>query len=301
MMRMIPPILIDDSVLTSTTAVYLTDEWDVVETYSIGDLVHSTTTERVYYALQASTGKDPATNPVDGSNNLYWQDSAPSNPMAMFDELNNTQTMATTSLVTVITPGERVDSVAIFNVSGVTNINVTVTSVSAGGETFNTDYIMTESEGPPMWDRIFGTLIEKTNVVADGFLAYSDNVITITFTGSDIGVGNVVIGQQFIIGEVGDGLTINPRDYSLIETSAEGEPTYIPRASSFEISGTAKMDSANVDPFMQRITNRKTPRAFIVSDEYQSANVFGVNTNFPVKISIAPDFQILTFKIIGYI
>lgn len=300
-MRMIPPITIDSGNMT-TTAVYNTSEWSSGSNYSVGDLVHSLTTERVYEALIASTSgdpKDPATDPLDGSSNPYWLDIAPTNPTAMFDFKNSTQTLATTTLEVVITPNERADSVAIFNISGVSEINVTVTSANAGGTIHNEDYPMNESEGPPMWDRIFGTLVERTSLVADGWLAYSDVVITITFTGADIGVGNVVVGQVFQIGQVAEGLTINPRDYSLMETNDEGETEYLPRNSTFEVSGQVRIESAIVDPFLDRLTKNKVPRAFIVSDQYRSANVFGVNANFPIKLSTAPEAQIANFKIVG--
>lgn len=301
MMRMIPPITIDGGNST-TTAVYNTAEWSSGSNYSVGDVAHSLTTERVYEALIASTSgdpQDPATNPLDGSSNPYWLDIGPTNPTAMYDFKNSTQTLATTTLTVVITPAQRADSVAIFNVSGVSEINVTVTSVNAGGEIHNEDYVMTESEGPPMWDRIFGTLTEKRSLVADGWLAYSDNVITVTFTGSDIGVGNMIVGQVFQIGVVGEGFTINPRDFSLMETNDEGETEYLPRNSIFEVSGQVRIESAIVDPFLNRITQNKTPRAFIVSDVYRSANVFGVNANFPIKTSVAPEAQIANFKIVG--
>lgn len=303
-MRMTTPITINDSNLTSTTATYLTSEWSSGSDYAVGDLAHSLTTERVYEALIASTSadpKDPATSPLDGSDNPYWLDIGPTNPRAMFDQQNFTQTTASGSLEVVITPNKRVNTASFFNMSGANTLNIEVTSVLGGGVLFNQDYELSQPSGVNLWEYLYGEWKDVRNVTANGWFPWNDVVITATWTGADIGVGNAVYGREFLIGEVAEGLTINPRDFSLFEQEESGEFDYIPRESTLDISGRVRVDKSTVDPLVNELASVKSPRVWVVSDEYSSTIIYGVNTSFPIKLSVADEAQMIDFKITGLI
>ncbi len=294
-MTMINPITIGESELTSTTAVYLLDEWDVATAYVIGDLVYFGM--RSYECLIAVTGgDDPSENPLDGSDNPYWLDIGPSNPWAMFDNQNFTQTQAGSPFTVVIEAG-RANSVSIFNVSGVTDINVTVTSISGGGEIFNTDYTLSELTEPKMWAWLYEDRIESTNLYASGWFEYTDNVITVTFTGGAPKVGNLVVGVDFIIGDVGDGMTITSRDTSTMEIDID-ETLYTEGVSYYEVAGSVAVDKSRADTVLDRISGTKGPRVFICSTEYTSSFIYGIPNTFSLSAKKA-DINPAQFKFTG--
>lgn len=287
-MTMITPITIGDSELTSTTAVYLNPEWDVATSYSIGDKVYFGM--RSYECQIAVTGGDnPSENPLDGSKNPYWLDIGPSNPWAMFDNQNFTQTSASSPFTVVIEAG-RANSVSLFNTTGVTTVRVKVDSVSGGGTIHNETYQLSRMGGVGMSSWLFDRRIVKTNLYVDGWFEYADCVITVTFTGGAPKVGNLVVGVGFLIGETGDGMTITSRDTSTMEIDID-ETLYTEGVSYYEVAGQVAVDKMRADTVLQRITTTKGPRVFICSTDYVSSFIYGIPNTFSLsakKASINP-------------
>ncbi len=130
-MRVIPPLPITDAILTSSTcaepsageAVY-----NAATTYAVGDVVIVAADHRTYQSLQAGNlANTPITSPT------WWLDIGASNRWKMFDLLRNTQTEQASPLTVVLTPGLRVNSLALL---GLVADSVTV-SVVTGDQLLN--------------------------------------------------------------------------------------------------------------------------------------------------------------------
>lgn len=295
-MTMITPITIGGTELTSTTAVYLVPEWQTSTAYSKDDKVY--VGMRQYQALFAvpDTVGSPDTNPLDESDNPYWLDIGPSNPWAMFDNQNFTQTEASSPFTVVIEAG-RANSVSLFNTTGVTSVNVLVTSVAGGGTLHNETYELSELAESNMWSWLFEERIEKTNLYVDGWFEYSDCVITVTFTGGAPKVGNLVVGVAFLIGETGDGMTITSRDTSTMEIDID-ETLYTEGVSYYEVAGQVAVDKMRADAVLDKVTRTKGPRVFICSTEYVSSFIYGIPNTFSLSAKKA-DINPAQFKFTG--
>ncbi|HEY0847393.1 MAG TPA: hypothetical protein VGE12_18635, partial [Noviherbaspirillum sp.] len=141
-MRVIPPFedisAISASMLTSSTCAepHATETaYNAGTTYALGATVVSATNHRKYESLQAGNVGNPLPSlpTLDNPNpaTAYWQDVGPTNRWAMFDLLRDTQTVQASPLTVVITPGERVNSLALMKLEA-DSVTVTVTS---GGST----------------------------------------------------------------------------------------------------------------------------------------------------------------------
>lgn len=295
-MTMITPIDIGETELTSTTAVYLVDEWQPSTAYAKNDKVY--VGMRQYQALFAvpDTVGSPDTNPLDGSDNPYWLDIAPSNPWAMFDNQNFTQTSASSPFTVVIEAG-RANSVSLFNTTGVTTVRVKVDSVAGGGTIHDEPYTLSELAEANMWSFLYEDRIERTNLYADGWFEYSDCIITVTFTGGDPKVGNLVVGVAFLIGETGDGMTISSRDTSTMEIDIN-EALYTEGVSYYEVAGQVAVDKMRADAVLQRVTATKGPRVFICSTDYVSSFIYGIPNTFSLSAKKA-EINPAQFKFTG--
>src|SRR5688572_26434651 len=120
-MRVIPPMEITDSILTSSN-VSEPDlgngdaaAWNSGTTYAQGDTASIITggVHRVYESLQAGNLNHlPPTPPIE--TNEYWIEVGPTNRWAMFDLFRNSQTERTSPIEVELTPGQRVNSIAIL-------------------------------------------------------------------------------------------------------------------------------------------------------------------------------------------
>src|SRR5690606_4659484 len=78
-----------------------------------------------------NTGNPPAID--DGTN---WLDIGPTNRWAMLDLLRNTGTVAPSPLTVVLTPGQRVSSIALVGLVA-DEVTITVNSVAGGGGVYS--------------------------------------------------------------------------------------------------------------------------------------------------------------------
>lgn len=295
-MTMISPITIGETELTSTTAAYLVDEWQTSTAYAKDDKVY--VGMRQYQALFAvpDTVDSPDTNPLDDSDNPYWLDIGPSNPWAMFDNQNFTQTSASSPFTVVIEAG-RANSVSLFNTTGVTTVRVKVDSAIGGGTIHDEPYTLSELAEPNMWSWLFEDRIERTNLYVDGWFEYSDCVITVTFEGDAPKVGNLVVGVSFLIGETGDGMTITSRDTSTMEIDID-ETLYTEGVSYYEVAGQVAVDKMRADAVLDKVTRTKGPRVFICSTDYVSSFIYGIPNTFSLSAKKA-DINPAQFKFTG--
>lgn len=225
-MKVIPPITITDAMLTSSTVAepYSGETaWNAATSYTVGAQVIRTTTHRIYQNLIA--GVD-ATAPESAP--TRWEDVGPTNRWAMFDTYRNTASTAATSMTVVLTPGRRIDSIALMGLVGET-VSISMTSGGPVVYTASANLILRDTTS---WSGYFyGSFTYAGSVVKFDVPPYSNGIITITVSraSGNVSMGAVVLGQSVDLGQIQSQARSDTLNFSEISREFDGSAVLIPR------------------------------------------------------------------------
>ncbi|MDP3270677.1 hypothetical protein [Limnobacter sp.] len=201
-MNVIPPIDITDARLTSSTIA----EPDTGETawsgaavaYAVGDQRIRATTHRIYECIAAHTS---AASPVPENNEAQWLEIGPTNKWAMFDTLRNTASVKAASITAVLTPGRRVDAIALL---GLVADTATVSMTSDAVEVYSRTESLIYREVGDWYDYFFAAFRTKPSIALFDLPPYTSGVITVELTKDtgDVECGACVAGSAEFIGDV---------------------------------------------------------------------------------------------------
>lgn len=227
-MRVIPPLTITTALLTSSTAAEPgpgETAWNAATNYSIGTRAIRTGTHRVYEALLAGVDAGlPEDTPA------RWLDVGPTNRFAMFDLERNSSTVVSSPLTVVITPGQRINSIALLGIVA-DSIDIDVTVGMSSVYSYTEDLTTRVTSG--WYDYFFGEFGTLPTVIKFDIPPFTSAVITVTLTATtgDVQCAALVIGTAVNLGET----ELNPRsdalNFSRIERDAFGSATLVPRRS----------------------------------------------------------------------
>lgn len=164
-------------------------------TYALGDRVIDTTAHLVYESLVASNTGNALTNTAK------WLLIGPTNRWAMFDLLRDTASVVPSALTVILTPGRRVDSLAILGmVANSINISITSNAVVVYNKTVNLD----TREALDWFDYFFYPFTTQPSLALFDLPPYVNSVITITLTATsgNVECGACVLGSYEYIGDV---------------------------------------------------------------------------------------------------
>lgn len=238
-MRVIPPL----STITAITAAMLTSStcaephatetaYDTVTTFALDQIVVSATNHRKYKSLQAGNLNKalPSLPTLDepAPATAWWQDIGPDNRWAMFDLLRDTQTVQASPLTVVITPGERVNSLALL---GLVADSVTVTVTSGGVTVYTHTENLNTREVFNWYDYFFEPFSTKPSMVLWDLPPYTNAVITVAITraSGSVSCGACVLGTYEYIGDVQYNPEDDPINHSRIERTFDGGSLLRPR------------------------------------------------------------------------
>lgn len=289
----VPPIAITDSILVTTGSPPATNvpendhaAWSSGTTYASGDRVILTSTHKIYESLQdANTNKDPTTE------TLWWVEVGPTNRWAVFDTSVSTQTQQSTNITYTLEPGIAINSLAILNLTDADEINITITSATAGSPGIvyqETIDLGLTSPFADWYNWFFGTRSRPTQYTVTNLPAYVDGVFVIEILGgTDLAVGVILLGQQQRFGRgIRLGARVGIQDYSRKETTEFGETVLVQRAFAKRANFDLFIDKAEVDTLQNYLSAlRATPALWIGSTEYESTTVFGFYKNFDILLS----------------
>lgn len=179
---------------------------------------------------------------------LWWSDVGPTRRWAMFDLLRSTGTSDEGPLTVIITPGERVDSIALV---GMVADEVTIT-VEAGdplAEVYSYTANLVSREVTNWYEYFFEPFSFQPSVVLFDLPAYLSGVITVTLTRSsgDVTCGALVIGRSVHMGYAERDAVSDTLNFSKIERDEFGTATLIPRRNVPQASLTLWSAKANVN------------------------------------------------------
>lgn len=165
------------------------------DTYALGDMVIDATAHLVYESLAAGNVGNAL------SDAAKWLEIGPTNRWAMFDTLRNTASQVPSSMTIVLTPGQRIDSLALL---GVLASSVTITMTSGDVPVYSRTVSMILREVADWYDYFFRAFSVQPSLALFDLPPITVGVITITLTAAagNVACGACVIGQSEYIGEV---------------------------------------------------------------------------------------------------
>lgn len=267
--------------LLSTTAVETVAAYNPATTYAKDAEVNYSNS--IYVSLSAgNTGNTPDTSPT------FWLRKSANNTYSMFDEFVNTQTTAASPLVIELKPGEMVNSLAFFNLGGVTDIHIVVKDSPGGTTVLDETYNLDDTTIIDWYMYFFEPYDLRTDFVLQNIPPYPNAVITCTFTsGSSVQVGTVVFGNVYQIGKTQYGVTTGIRDYSTKNVNTFGITTFTQRAFSKRMEANVYINNSDLR-FVQKLLQdlRATPTVWIGSDAdgYDVLSVYGYYRDFNIEI-----------------
>jgi hypothetical protein len=256
--------------------------WLVGTSYTIGDRVIYN--HRKYESLRVSnTGHNPET---DTTQPPYWEDIAPTNRYAMFDQSVGVGTTQATKITVVIKAG--VASGMGFVELDADQVQISLTS---GGKTVYSRTINTSAEPVADWWEYFTSdIVRLSEYVATDIPAYLGGVITAVFTVAtgDVSVGEMINGKVLYIGSTEAGASPGIISYDVKTTNAFGITKVTPRPNSKRmnirvlIEGASKLDSV----VKSLATLISTPCLWIgAGNSFRSLIVYGFLRDFDPDIA----------------
>jgi len=302
-MKLIRPTDIPENDLTATAAVLTASnvaaddaaEWSSGTSYSVGDqVIVLRVHQRLYEALQASTGSFPPDNPAD------WNDLGAIDRWKMFDGGTNTQTVNPDSIEVTLEPDGIINSFTLLNIEAA-EAEVTVTD-DLEGVVFNETYNLIDNSSVDSWYAYFFEPISQSTQITDLSLpAYGSPQIdiTLTNTGNDAKCGLTVIGSEADIGTTIFGTSVGIRDFSRKESDEFGNFNVVERRFFRLVDYDARIPTPNVQ-FVQRLLSdrRAKPTVYIGEVDNPETIVYGYYRDFDIVLS-NPAFSNATIEVEG--
>jgi hypothetical protein len=291
-MKMIRPIVIDETNLTSTNVPETIALYNPATTYALGALVRSTD-HRIYESMAAgNVGK--ALSDLE-----WWLDIRPSNRWAMFDAVNSTKTEALHEIEVTITPNDVINSVALMNLEA-ESVTITAVDVNDGVVYDRTFELVTLSGITDFYEWFFEPTVRKTGLVVTDIPPYFGLALTVTINGtSNVSVGTLVTGMWRQIGETTHGASIGITDFSRKETDGFGNFILVERAYSRRGSFTIYIPRDSVDGVADLLAEyRAVPLVWMADEAYQSTVIFGPYKDWTIAIDF-PTYSVASLEIMG--
>jgi hypothetical protein len=296
-MKLIRPVTVNDDVLNSSNVAESEAVYSAGTTYALNAIVRGNTTETAHRTFQSLVGSNVG-NPLTDA--TKWLATGSTNRWKMFDGAVQSQTENANSIAVELQATGRVDSVALFNVSGV-SATVTMTDAT-DGVVFDETFSLVSTNGITDWFAYFFEPIERLADLYVGDMPPYANAaidVTISDTGGTAKCGALVMGLSKQIGVTQYGASVGIIDYSRKEANAFGEFVVTERAFSKRASFTVWSENGLVDQIQQLLAAyRATPIVYVGSAMFGSTLVYGFYRDGAVEIAY-PTHSILSLTIEG--
>jgi hypothetical protein len=301
-----------------------TDNWDAVttnpilenpwwlftETYAKGDQVnYDHLGSKLYYSYESLIADNAGNNPHldDGTR---WLNLGPANAAAMFDERNNTKTIAHTNPLYLDSAGVQRSGVSfriyvtgkavalmllgLKNITEVTIVQRLANNTTAKTQVFNlgTDYdnesvlfLFDKTTATPEYNiDVYLKQPSATALAEIGNLLLSDNIITL---------GNTQWGAE-----------PNFISYSTFDTNEWGSTTFVPRVSQRETRATIEFETDDFDTVYSVCDNLSRGLAFFDFNNDEETNfdalrVYGALTSFSANLD--SEWSTVGLTVRGYV
>jgi hypothetical protein len=281
-MKVIKAISFTSGMLLNSTATESVAAYNAGTTYPEDAEVNYANS--IYVSLQNSnTGNTPDTSPT------WWIRKSANNEFSMFDEFINTQTTATGSLDIELDPGEMFNSMALFNLTGIKEVELEIKDGAGGTTVYGpTTFDLDDTIIVDWYMYFFEPYDLKEQLIVQGLPPYTNAVAYVTFTGdAGIAIGNLVVGNIYILGKTQFGASGGIRDYSVKEANQFGITTFVERPFSDRLSANVYVENSDLNLVRKVLKDiRAKPSVWIATDEegYELLTVFGYYRDFNIEI-----------------
>lgn len=304
-MRVLIPFKVGDSNLISSS-IPENDfaQWSSTTTYAVGDKVISTTTHRIYEALQISTNVDPTT---DTSSPPYWLNIGATNRWRAFDQkISDPVTVpdgTTTIQYTLGAFGLASNSLTLFGLKG-REASLVVTDSVAGQVYSRTISLIDNTLVDDWFTYFFEPARVKSEAIFEGIPPYANAqyVITVTDTTSvEPELGQIVAGQEYTLGETNYGTSVSIEDYSRKDRDAFGNAIIVQRPFAKLIDFDFVVNTSSVRRtaiLLEEI--RAIPAVYYagIDTEQFGTTVYGFFRNFSINLD-GPAISNVTLEVEG--
>ena len=275
--------------------------WSVGTTYNTGDKVIVLSTHSIYESqVDSNVGNDPT---AVGS--TVWLRLGATNRWKAFDQKISDPVVGggTTIEYTLNSFSAPPGNMTCFGLKG-TSINLTVTDPT-DGEVYNqtvtlidTTYIV---DG---YTYCFEPNRVKTEAIFDSIPPYASADFALVLSkgsSADLELGQIVVGQEYILGITSYGTTVSIEDYSKKERDDFGNPIIVERAFSKLIDFdflTPTQEARRTAALLESI--RATPAVYSVGTdtEQYGATVYGFFRTWQINLS-RPNYSDVTLEVEG--
>lgn len=288
-MKIIVPVLIDDTTLDSTN-VTETDHtnWVTATSYSVGDVRQETTPNiHTVYECSVAHTSDADNRPsveVDPDTGIgpNWFRVSATNPWSMFTDQISDQTEKATEILVTIVPGEVVNGISLFNLEG-TEVNVEVDD-PVDGIVYDRTISLVDNTGIDNWSvYFFNPIIQKTDIALLDLPPYStaDINVTISAPSSTAKCGLLTLGYQQALGIAEHGTTVGIIDYSRKEQDQFGRPIVIQRNFSKTADFSVLVQTNRISYVQNLLASlRTTPVTWIGNEDDGATIIYGYYKDF---------------------
>lgn len=265
----------------------------VAGAHKAGDIRIRTGTHRKFECI-ADVAPPGATPPELDA--LHWAAIGASNRYAMFDIYRNLSTVSGGSLTVSVAPGQRIDSVGIVG-ARCSRIDITQAVGSTVYYSRTTPMFLRNTRTAS--DYCFGSFRHNPNLLAFDIPAVAGATITITYFGTDIKSGRVLLGRSVDMGKVQYGASNDGLNFSKIDRDGFGNAELLAKRSVTKLDFTLEIRKAQVDAMLElRADVNAVPCLYSGLDDQTTDGYFkalltlGVYKQFQIPLDFPDDTTI---------
>jgi hypothetical protein len=240
-------------------------------------------------------------DPTDQTNNAdEWLELGSTNRWKMFDQSISAPTTNADEIEVVLQQSERVNSVAVLNVSAA-QVQVVMTDPTDGVVYDETVSLVSDSGIQDWYAYFFEPIVRLSDQVFTDLPPYAAATLTVTLTdtGSTVSCGELVAGLSREIGGTNYGAELGIQDYSVKTRDDFGNFTILEREYSRRGVFSLWLDAGFTDELFELLSSyRATPIVYIGSDDLRSSIIFGFFKDFNVELAY-PSITLCSIEIEG--
>lgn len=299
-MKVIRPFIVNNAALVSSN-VAETDyaAYNAGTSYSLGTRVIYVVGES-HWVIESLQNANVGHTPTGLTTDTWWLKVGNTNRWKMFDTSVQSQTTNADSIDVSITANERINAVALLNISAAT-VQITMTD-AIDGIVYDETYSLVSDSGIIDWYGYFYEPIVRLNdFTATDLPSYVNATlgVTLTATGETAYCGGLITGLQRELGATQYGINTGITDYSVKQQDDFGNYTILERAYRKRADVSLFVDNGFIDQLQIILAGlRAVPTVYIGSDLYANTIIYGFFKDFNVNITYV-DSSICTLELEG--
>jgi len=255
-------------------------EHDTGSSCGIGGIVNDIATHSLYESLVVSNNF-PLDDVADEI--TKWKYIGKTNRWRPLDYTRSQRSVTPLSVTYVITPGKRINSLALENIKA-NSFSISISSPSNGGEVWARSGSLNTRITTSFSDYFFGVFGTKPSLVYFDIPLYSDLVITITLeaTSGNVEVGAIMAGTFVYLGETEQSTSSDTLNFSTIDRDLDGNAILVRRRNIPKSRQTVFCRKSNVDKVVQLRDELNATPALWYGLKDSSDGYFGVTSSFGI-------------------